>query len=559
MAPSDKKQSGNLRTSDSYVSKDEEKRARQLANLKGVQAKAKKPEPEDVEPEPDLFRIQESIENSNIIEFCEVHCGITPYIGQRVALKLIYGEPLEGDDEWQTYLEFTGGAAFTDFDGEVFQPQMPREVRTQHNVGNEAEEVIVACGARGGKSTIISTVVALYESIARGNHWRKFLRDGETGYAVIVATRQDQAKDIIQKNCANIIKQSDTLKHYLAEEPKTLEISLTNGLKIISLPCNGTAGRGIPVYYFCMDEIAHFRVEGTNTGESVAESIEPRMAQFPGAKTILPSTPAAKQGLLWNMFNDGWEVPGRITIQAPSKVLNPTIPDRFLERMKRKNRDNYEREFLGRFAQRMSQFFPDAPHESCYILDDNQDPQPGVYYHCGIDQSGMSGNDNFSLSIAHQERNGAVVQDYRVSWSTEKLEQVFIHIAKLSEIYGFTTVWQDRYAAGYVASMLERYGLTGQVRPPLPIVYNNTKSLMIASKLFLIADNELRNGMLNTIAYYGKNNTMSIEHERGADGHADLADATATSVYAASIDERIHQDTYVSYDCITEELGGYFD
>ena len=49
-------------------------------------------------------------------------------------------------------------------------------------------------------------------------------------------------------------------------------------------------------------------------------------------------------------------------------------------------------------------------------------------------------------------------------------------------------------------------------------VYVNVKSLLIAGRLQLPDNGELRGGFVNTLAFYGRNNTLSIQHERTADG-----------------------------------------
>lgn len=67
----------------------------------------------------------------------------------------------------------------------------------------------------------------------------------------------------------------------------------------------------------------------------------------------------------------------------------------------------------------------------------------------------------------------------------------------------------------------------------------NLKSQLIAGRLRLPVNPELREGLASTQAFYGRNNSLSIAHERSAlAGHGDLADAVATAVWAASKGEQ---------------------
>ena len=449
----------------------------------------------------------------NIVQFAEGWLGLTLHPAQRVILKVIYGMRLYGDEERAIYEQITG-------------------LKQQHGVGHEAVEIVLALGARSGKS-FLTSVMALYEAIVHGLQWRGRLQPGEIGYAVVIATRQKQAEDIIQKNCARLLESSEKLRDWLIEDPKKAELSLKNGLKIISLPCNSTAGRGLPNFFLAFDEMAHFFTEGVKADEEIFNALFPRQAQFPGAKCAMISTPAAKQGLFWKWFADGFETPGRFTAQAPTRVINPTISDDFFKRAEQHDPDNYAREFLAQFAEKLEMFFPADKLAACMTLAGDTAPR-GHVYACGIDQSGLTGRDRFALAVAHQEENGKVLVDVLRSWDTSDFDDIEPELVELARRYGLASAVIDNYAKGWVEKDLNKLGLEVVVRDALPKVYQNTKSLMIAGKLALPDDKELKEGMVNTSAYYGRNNAVSIAHDRSSKGHADLADAVCTAVWAVS-------------------------
>jgi len=453
------------------------------------------------------------LEGMDILEFASGPLGLRLHPAQRVVLASMYGLPLAGDD-LALYGQLTGG------------------LTEQHGAGHEALEAVLCLGARSGKSLLLS-VIAIYECLARGHHWRRYLRKGEIGYCAIVATRLQQAQDIIGGNAARMVSESERLSGYLKCEPTLCKIEFRNGLTILSLPCNSTAGRGLPIFLLEFDELAHYYTEGVKADVDIYNSLSPRLAQFRGAKTVMGSTPAAKQGMFHSWFNEGFTVDGRATFQAPSTVMNPSLDPDYLARMKQRDPDNYSREFDAQFAERLSSYFKTDDIESALVLAGDVPPVEGVHYCLGLDQSGLSGRDRFAACVSHIGDDGIVVADAVRSWDASD-DSVIGEVAALAKPYGIDVAICDQYASGWVASALAKAGLDCERRPGLPQVYSNLKSLMIAQRLKAPDNSELKDGLGSTVGYYGRNNSLSIGHPRTRDGHGDLADALATSAWAAS-------------------------
>jgi hypothetical protein len=526
------------RTSDSYKAKDPVARANQLANLKGI------PSVDDINIDEHVPASLEQEQNEllhelslcTIIGLVDNYLPYTPYPSQRVSLKLLYGLPLE-DFEIPIYRAMTGHTET--IDGVTYIPQFENDAPDKEYVpGRECLEAVIACGARSGKSTVISTTVAIFETLCRGDIWRKYLKKGETGYACVIATRREQAQEIIQKNCMQLIIESDRLHILLAETPRKSELHFVNGLKIISMPCNSTAGRGIPIFCLLFDEIAHFFTEGVKADHNIYESMSPRLAQFPNAKTIFASTPGPKQGMFWEWYSEGFNVPYRITLQAPTSLMNPKIPKKFLDRARRNDPDTYEREFLAMFAEQMGAYFNVDSLNAVCTGENDLEYNPEHMYCCAIDQSGLSGKDRFGLAVGHPEDRGGdddmIIIDCVRSWDIASVEDVFPEIKAIAEKYDLEFVLRDRYASGWVNSALNDIGLESDTRPQLPIVYANLKSLVLTQNIVMPNNTELFDGLATTIASFGKNNSMAISHERTHHGHSDMADALATCAWDAS-------------------------
>ncbi len=493
----------------SYRSRDPEKLARQKSNLQ-PHARKHRHTSQSIA----AGRASASdLANMNVIDFASGVLGLKLYPAQAVILKALYGLRLDAA-ELKCYGDMTGGRI------------------VDCGPSCEADEAVLCLGARAGKS-LLASVVALFETVCRAHRWRQSLRKSELGYCVVTATRLAQGVDIITGNCARMAQDSEVLRPLIAGEVRQDQITFKNGLAIRALPCTNVAGRGIPIYCLIFDEIAHYFVEGPRADSAIYNALAPRLSQFSGAKTILASTPAAKQGTFHKWFSEGFSVPDRLTVQAGTSTMNPSIDARFLEKMRLRDSDNYEREFLAQFAEQVACYFAADRLDGAFVLAGDIEPKPETPYFMGLDQSGLSGRDKFACAITHED-GGVILSDVVRSWDSTDADYIMGEVAALAKRYGITSCLTDQYGAGWVRAALEKIGLTVGTRPSLPMVYSNLKSLLTAGRLRLTDNQELRNGLLNTQAYYGRNNALSIQHERSGEGHSDLADAIATSTWSAS-------------------------
>lgn len=485
-----------------YSGRDEESVKKQRLNLKiGRKRQIKRSK---------LSISSKSLQEANIIDFATdpefLGLSFKERPVQEILLRTLYNLPLSGK-----------------------QKKILKQVSPGYRTNGELLEAIWVLGARSGKS-LLASIIALYE--ATRQKWQQYLSKGESAYITIVATRQKQAEQIIGANCARLIENSPGLRN-LIEGIYSTELILKNGMKIISLPASSTAGRGLPIAAFILDECGHYYTEGIKADANIYNSLRPRMAQFPGAKVILISTPSAKQGLLWQFFKEGFDIPGRFTAQAATTLMNPVISEEFIERERKRDPDYCTREFDAIFAERTQNFFPEELLDSCFTLFESTGYKSGSCYACGIDQSGLSGRDRFAVAIAHKQGNVSVVDTVR-AWETKEIDKILSGTKDLKKEYNFHKVSIDKYASGWVAGNLKKLGLEVEIRPPLPQIYTNLKSLMLARRVELPEGSDLRKALKNTQSYYSKTNTLSIAHERSSTGHGDAADAAATAIYITS-------------------------
>lgn len=465
---------------------------------------------------PAIIKRAKKLQEIDIIEFATgenwLNLSFKERPGQEVVLRVIYGLPLN-EEQLKIYYRITKN-------------------RKEFEAGIEKEEAVLVLGARSGKS-LIASIIALYEATRK--KWAKYLNRGESGYIEVISTRQKQSEQIIGANCLRLMENSYNLRG-LIKDSTLSELTLKNDMKILSLPCNSTAGRGLPIFCLIFDEIGHFYTEGVKADETIFNALRPRQAQFPGAKLILISTPAAKMGLLWNFYEQGFKIPTRLTAQAETLFMNPLVDQKFLQKEKKRDIDNYLREFDAQFAEKVEAFLSYDLVAGALKLAGDLSYKAEYQYYAGIDASGLAGRDKFALAITHKQDNNIYIDKVK-AWDLKDPDPIMKDIRELTGIYHINRVSIDKYAKGWVMNALEKIGLEVMIRLSLAEIYVNIKSLMLGGRLYLPDNQGIKRAFLNTQAYYGRNNALSIAHERDSEGHADEADAITTAVYEATQEE----------------------
>jgi len=495
------------------LSKDPEKRAKSLANLIRTGRSIYKPKKLKIK----ISRegLVEQLSKIDIIEFCEKYLNVSfeERPCQKVILKVFYALKLT-DQEMDLYKKLTTNR-------EVFEPEI------------EKTEGVFILGAKAGKSFLVS-LIALYECICRGSYWKQFLNRGETGYCIVVSVKEKLATAIIQAYCSRIMQYSKI--SYLVKKCYQSELEFRNGLKIYSISTTSRSGLGLSAFLVLYDEIGHFFVEGAKADISIYNSLRPRQLAFKGAKSLLISTPAGKQGLLYNLYEQGFRVKDRLTCQGESLLINPLVDQEFLRKELERDPDFFKMEYLAQFAEKAENYLPYDLIRDIEKFAGDLEYDPEYSYQGSLDQSGLSGKDKIGFAISHKEKDDQVYLDCCRSWraSVSDLDLIMEYIREHTGQYGIKKLSIDRYSKGFVEASLNRIGLEVELRPSLAEVYSNFKSLAIMKRVNIPVLKDLREGLLNTQGYFSRSNTLSIGHERTLEGHADMADAGVSSIFFSS-------------------------
>jgi hypothetical protein len=196
---------------------------------------------------------------------------------------------------------------------------------------------------------------------------------------------------------------------------------LKNGIIIGCYACSRITVRGRAAVAIICDEICFWRNEVTSVAcdEEVLAALRPAMATFPTSKLIKISTPNAKRGTVWEEYQ------GRAGLDHPvwqlsSQELNPTISTEYLEAERKRNPEEYKREYLAEFTDSVVSWIEPEVLASCVI--DGRRDLPRVSdatYAAAIDPAYK--HSDFALAIAHLTSTGSIVQDCAVFWTGSKL------------------------------------------------------------------------------------------------------------------------------------------
>lgn len=449
----------------------------------------------------------------------------------RAFLGALFGEELTAE-ELAYYHECTG----------LTQPPV---------VGEPRKEAWLPIGRRGGKSRILA-LIAVY--MAAAIDWSPRLAPGERGFVVVLAAQRKQAQAIM-----GYVKA--TLAHRklapLVTDDLTESVALVNGVTIEVVTASVSAVRSRTVVTALCDEIAFWRSDeaSANPDVEILNAIEPAMATIPEAMLLAASSPYAKRGALWETFKRyyGVEVENLSAVQeeiednesddlaydhvapplvwrAPTRTMNPNVPQRFINKMYRKDPIAAAAEYGAEFRSDVDAFLTREAVES--LIEPGVTVRPplpfGVRYRAFVDASGGM-SDSMTLGIAFREPVSgnatlALLDEVRAPFNPDAVIPRFkAHL----DAYRINEVAGDRYGGEWVQKDFRKVGVayvpseltaTQIYTEFLPLVTGGRADLLDSPRLVDQLSSLERKASRST-------NREIISHPPG--GHDDLANAAA--------------------------------
>jgi len=263
---------------------------------------------------------------------------------------------------------------------------------------------IVACwGRQTGKSTAVA-IRALHHALTR---------PGST--VLIISPSGRQSRLLLDKVRGFLSKEVELSGHRIrlsdsvVRQGKNL-VELTNGSRIIALPCSPNRIRGFTADLVIVDEASF-------TPEEVITSIVMPMLATTGGTLIMVSTPWRKDHIFYRAFSGR---AGRWSVHHAPSTACPRISQAFLEEQKAlMSEGEFRREYLAEFVEEEACYFPTDLVMGCIDpelplareLKDLASLGPGEYY-AGLDLGKL--RDYSALAVVSKDGRGLVLRFLKV-------------------------------------------------------------------------------------------------------------------------------------------------
>ena len=210
------------------------------------------------------------------------------------------------------------------------------------------DQFAAVIGRRGGKSKAIATLATYIAGLC--DH-RDALVPGERGVLLCVALDQRVAK-IILDYAEACFERSPILKQLIANRTADA-LELTNGISLEVRPASFRKLRGPTYIAVIADELAFWYVDAAyaNPDVEILNAVEPGLATT-GGPLILASSPHARRGALWDVFKRHYGANGDpliLVAHGATRTLNPSLPQRVVDRALEKDRARATAEYLAQF------------------------------------------------------------------------------------------------------------------------------------------------------------------------------------------------------------------
>lgn len=424
-------------------------------------------------------------------------------------------------DSWAAWRTLLAG-----FDGLPLDEQQLELWHTLTGLENApetpADELWLVVGRRGGKS-FISALLAILEACFR-DHQAK-LSPGEVATVLVISADRKQARTVF-RYVSGLLHSNPMLEALISREDRE-SIELTNRTVIEIGTASFRSTRGYTLAAVIADEIAYWRSDDSaNPDFEILNALRPALTTLNG-RLIALSSPYSKRGELWEHYRRYYGQPGEILVaKAPSKLMNPTLPDRVIEHAKERDLAAALAEYEAEFRNDIQGFIDaDVVNRAARSEPLIIPPDPRCRYQAFTDPSG-GGADGFTLAIGHKERSGRIVIDSINERTRQNPASVVEEYAGILRQYGIRRVTGDRFTGHWVSNEFRRHGVTYLfAEKNRSELYLDTLQMLNAGQIELPPDEKLLRQFQNLERRTSRAGRDTINHPAGL--HDDRANAAA--------------------------------
>jgi hypothetical protein len=401
-------------------------------------------------------------------------------------------------------------------------------------------EIAEVIGRRGGKSRAAAVTAAW---LAVFVDWRPMLAPGERACVLLLGADRKQARVSLRYVRSLILDHPELRKLVTRETAEGLE--LANRVVIEVSTASFRTIRGYSVAALIADELAFWIDSETaaNPSEEVIAAIRPAMATMgPNAMLLMMSSPHARRGPLWTNFSRhyGKEDAPVLVWQAPTKVMNPLVPQRTIDELFETDPARAAAEYGAEFRSDVETYVSREAVEAC-VVDGRYELAPvrGLRYFGFCDPSGGS-SDSMTLCIAHREGDNVVIDALRERKPPFSPDDVVIEFAACLRSYFIGTVSGDRYAGLWPGERFAARGVRYEpCEQPKSDLYQALLPALNAKRVQLLDHPRLVSQLCSLERRTTRAGKDSIDHPPGG-AHDDIANSLAGAVSLALANLGVH-------------------
>jgi hypothetical protein len=425
---------------------------------------------------------------------------------------------------WMTALRCLYGLPIAEHRHDFVKQLTGRDADSMPNGGFKT--ALFLTGRRSGKSRCGAAIPAAYEAVLAGHE--KKLAKGEKGIVAVCSPTRSQSR-IVKGYLRELFNSSEMLKAQVVEESR-YGFELANGVRIEILTGDFRTVRGFTLLAAVIDEIAFFGIDDESKIKSDTElvrAIKPSLATT-GGRLIAISSPYARKGWCFKTYQKHWGSPlGKtLVVNAPSRLLNPTLPQEVVDEALAEDLAAAKAEYLGEFRDDVGAYLTREVIERCVIRDRTETlPEPGIRYVAFIDVSGGR-KDDAALCIAHRNSRLVCIDLVKRFRPPFNPYDVIGQMAIVLKRWGIRKATADNYAAEFVTQAGRSHGIViAKAEKPKSQLYLELMPKITSNEIELLDDEASINQLANLERRTRSGGRDVIDHPPGQ--HDDLANVIA--------------------------------
>jgi hypothetical protein len=393
-----------------------------------------------------------------------------------------------------------------------------------------AREAWLVCGRRSGKSFMLALVAVF---LATFRDYRGCLAPGERATILVIAADRRQAR-VIFRFIRGLLTGVPMLARLIERETADA-FDLRNSMSIEVATASFRSTRGYALAAALCDELAYWPSDdAADPDYEILAAMRPGMATIPGAMLLCASSPHARRGALFDAYKKhfGKDNDPILIWQAPTRVMNPTVPQSIIDEAMAADPAKASAEYLATFRTDVETFVSRDIVEALVIAGRYELPyQAGFHYAGFVDPSGGSA-DSFTLCIAHLEGERIVVDVLCETPPPFSPDDVSREYCGLLKAYGIFTVYGDNYAKAWPRERFAVHGVTYRTAPKVKNeLYQALLPSLNSGRVELIDMPRLVHQLCALERSAGPSGREIISHPPA--GHDDVANALAGAVTVA--------------------------